>query len=128
MNIEHVLYSHFCTANRAIFYNIQTFYLPEYFYPKIPKMCDPILVTLLKMPPHYSHCSRENATPSSGSPGEQTTQYISYQLIWSGSRSEFLFGIQQQFCITAECTYTFVKKILLHVDVFTCTIWAYSTN
>ena len=31
-----------------------------------PKMCDPILVTLLKMQPHYSQSSRENATPSSG--------------------------------------------------------------
>ena len=29
-------------------------------------MCDPILVTLLKMPPHYSKSSREDATPSSG--------------------------------------------------------------
>ena len=29
-------------------------------------MCDPILVTLLKMQPHYSQSSRENATPSSG--------------------------------------------------------------
>ena len=29
-------------------------------------MCDPILVNLLKMPPHYSQSSRENATPSSG--------------------------------------------------------------
>ena len=28
-------------------------------------MCDPILVTLLKMQPHYSQSSRENATPSS---------------------------------------------------------------
>ena len=28
-------------------------------------MCDPILVTLLKMRPHYSQSSRENATPSS---------------------------------------------------------------
>ena len=34
--------------------------------PKNPKMCDPILVTLLKMRPHYSQSSRENATPSSG--------------------------------------------------------------
>ena len=33
--------------------------------PKNPKMCDPILVTLLKMRPHYSQSSRENATPSS---------------------------------------------------------------
>ena len=29
-------------------------------------MCATILVTLLKMPPHYNHSSRENATPSSG--------------------------------------------------------------
>ena len=29
-------------------------------------MCDPILVTLLKMRPHYSQSSRENATASSG--------------------------------------------------------------
>ena len=30
-------------------------------------MCDPeILVTLLKMQPHYGQSSRENATPSSG--------------------------------------------------------------
>ena len=35
-------------------------------YPKNPKMCDPILVTLLKMQRHYSQSSRENAIPSSG--------------------------------------------------------------
>ena len=29
-------------------------------------MCDPILVTLLKMRAHYSQSSRENGTPSSG--------------------------------------------------------------
>ena len=29
-------------------------------------MCDPILAPLLKMRPHYSQSSRENATPSSG--------------------------------------------------------------
>ena len=29
-------------------------------------MCATILVALLKMPPHYNHSSRENATPSSG--------------------------------------------------------------
>ena len=31
-----------------------------------PKICDPILVTLLKMQSRYSQSSRENATPSSG--------------------------------------------------------------
>ena len=31
--------------------------------PKTPKMCDPIVVTLLKMRPHYSQSSHENVTP-----------------------------------------------------------------
>ena len=34
-------------------------------YTKNLKMCEPILVTLLKMRPHYSQSSHENATPSS---------------------------------------------------------------
>ena len=34
--------------------------------PKNPKMCDTILVTLLKMRPLNSQFSREKATPSSG--------------------------------------------------------------
>ena len=34
--------------------------------PPKKEVCDPILVTLLKMRPHYSQSSRENATPSSG--------------------------------------------------------------
>ena len=38
----------------------------ELSYPKNQKMCDPILVTLLKMRPHDSQSSRENSTPSSG--------------------------------------------------------------
>ena len=38
----------------------------ELSYSKNQKMCHPILVTLLKMRPHYSQSSRENATPSSG--------------------------------------------------------------
>ena len=41
-------------------------YVIEFSYPKNPKMCDPILVTLLKMQPHYSQSSRKNATPFSG--------------------------------------------------------------
>ena len=36
---------------------------------KNPKKCDPILVTLLKMRPHYSPSSRENATPATPSSG-----------------------------------------------------------
>ena len=38
----------------------------QFSYPQNPKMCDPILVSLLKMQPHSSQSSRENATPSSG--------------------------------------------------------------
>ena len=38
------------------------------------KMCDPILVTLLKTRPHYSQSSHENATPSSG-----TSPVVSYK-------------------------------------------------
>ena len=34
--------------------------------PKNPKMCNPILVTLMKMRPHYSQFSHENATQSGG--------------------------------------------------------------
>ena len=48
----------------------------ELSYPKNQKMCDPILVTLLKMRPHYSHSSRENATPSSC-----TSPLASYQAV-----------------------------------------------
>ena len=38
----------------------------ELSYPKNPKMCEPILVTLLKMLPRYSQYGRITATPSSG--------------------------------------------------------------
>ena len=39
----------------------------ECLTPKNPKICHPILVTLLKMRPHYGQLKREIATPSSGS-------------------------------------------------------------
>ena len=41
-------------------------YKYEELYHKNQKTCNLILVTLLKMRPHDSQCSRENATPSSG--------------------------------------------------------------
>ena len=44
--------------------------------PKNPKMCDPMLVTLSKMRPHYSQTSREKATPSSG-----TSPLTSYEKV-----------------------------------------------
>ena len=45
--------------------------------PKSQKMCDLILVTLLKMRLHYSQSSSENATPSSG-----TCPLASYKDVW----------------------------------------------
>ena len=51
----HLQYKHSCTFTNHKY--------EELSYPKNPKMCDPILVTLLKMRPHYSQSSRENATP-----------------------------------------------------------------
>ena len=54
----HLHYKHFGTfANRKC---------EDVSYPQNPKMCDPILVTLLKMWPHYSQSSCENGTPSNG--------------------------------------------------------------
>ena len=38
----------------------------ELSYAKNQRMCNPILVTLLKQRPHYIQSSHKNATPSSG--------------------------------------------------------------
>ena len=53
-----------CSTN--ILVRLLTVNMKNCLTPKNPKMCDPILVPLLKMRPHYSQFSRENATPSSG--------------------------------------------------------------
>jgi len=37
----------------------------NFLTPKILKMCDPTLVTFIKVQPHNSQSSRENATPFS---------------------------------------------------------------
>ena len=55
--------------------------------PKNTKMCDPILVTLLKMRSHYSQYGRENATPSSG-------KLASYKEVPHPSRDITLTGVQ----------------------------------
>ena len=54
--------------------------------PKNSKMCDPILETLLKMRPHYSQSSRENATPSSG-----TSPLASYMEVPPGKLNRFFY-------------------------------------
>ena len=54
------------TYSTNILIRLLTVNVKNFFYPKSPKMCDPILVTPLKMRPRYSQSRRENATPSSG--------------------------------------------------------------
>ena len=58
LNKKHQQYKHSGTFANCLYEQLS--------YPKKQKICDPIPVTLLKMGPHYSHSSRENATPSSG--------------------------------------------------------------
>ena len=53
-----------CSTN--ILVRLLTINMKNCLTPPNPKMCDPILVTLLKMRPHCSQSSRENATSSSG--------------------------------------------------------------
>ena len=50
-----------CRTNIVV--RFLTVNMRNYLTPQNTKMCDSILVTLLKMRPHYSQPSRENATP-----------------------------------------------------------------
>ena len=54
------------TYNTNILVRLPTVNMKNCLTPNNPKMCDLILVTLLKMRPRYSQSSRENETPSSG--------------------------------------------------------------
>ena len=65
MNEEHFTF-HLQYQHSGTFANRDNRKWEEFFYSQNPKMCGPILVTPLKMQPHYSQSSRENATPSSG--------------------------------------------------------------
>ena len=61
----------------------------ELSYAQNQKKCDLILVTLLKMRPHDSQSSRENATPSSG-----TSQLASYKEAPPSGLSVRLFPVK----------------------------------
>ena len=65
--------------------------------PKNLKMCDPFLVTLLKMRPHYSQFSSENATSSTG-----TSPLASYKL-WT------LSSVKQ-----IKCLALFIERALMN--------------
>ena len=64
-------------------------------------MCDPILVSLLKMRPHYSQSSRENATPSSG-----TSPLASHNGVPSPGFAYFPCGIFYSKREWGTCLYT----------------------
>ena len=68
-----------------ILVRLLTVNMKNFLTPQNPKMCDPILVTLLKMRPHYSQSSRENATPSSG-----TSPLASYKEVLPPPRANHL--------------------------------------
>ena len=53
------------TYSTNILVRLLTVNVKNFLYPQNPKICDPILVTPLKMRPHYSQSRGENATPSS---------------------------------------------------------------
>ena len=52
------------TYSTNILVRLLTVNMKNRLTPKNPKMSDTILVTLLKMRPHYTQSSRENATPA----------------------------------------------------------------
>ena len=56
------LKANFLSSNIPIFRSLLT---RIFVTPNILKMCNPILITVLKMQPHYSQRSHENKTPSS---------------------------------------------------------------
>ena len=59
--IFHLQYKQYNILVRLLTVNVKNCLTPQN-----SEMCDPILVTLLKMQPRYSQSTRENATPSSG--------------------------------------------------------------
>ena len=71
----------------------------ELSYPKNQIMCDPILVTLLKMRPYYSQFGRENATPSSG-----TSPLVSYVEVPPPPHSEQIWA-----CLGHMHNYLYIK-------------------
>ena len=53
-------------------------------------MCDPVLVTLLKIRLHYSQSSRENVTPSSG-----TSPLVSFKKCPPPPGNEYEFEVEE---------------------------------
>ena len=99
MNEEHFIFHLPYKLNSGTFANRKYEGLS---YRKNSKMCDPILVTLLKMQPHYSQSSRENATPSNGT--SPLTSYKEVPPSPPGPLSDHL-----------TCKFRIPLRIILHV-------------
>ena len=78
-------------------------------------MCDPILVTLLKMRPHYSQSSRENATPSSG-----TSPVASYKEVPPefGTKKETLKQLHCYHLVYAQGVYNTCRMLCFCIKTF----------
>ena len=72
------------TYSTSILVRLLTVNMKKFLTPKIRKMCHPILLTLLKMQPHYSQSSREKKTLHS----EKLTVALSALLLLSYGMSE----------------------------------------
>ena len=111
------------TYSTNILVRLLTVNMKNCLTPKNPKMCDPILVTLLKMRPHCSQSSRENATPSSA-----TSPLASYKKVPPPPRSALcvdprsremcLFVICLSFKSTTDLWLHNRKRFLLIATVF----------
>ena len=114
-----------------VIFMIPTKSISIYFFfltPKIRKCAIPIRVTLLKMQPHSSQSSRENATPSSGtsplasykgvppSPGISSTNAC----MWSVFRRLKTFLQNHHHFLRVLYLLFFVWIIRVHVHVVEC--------
>ena len=82
-------------------------------------MCDPILVTLLKIQPHYSQSSRENATPSSGTSPVASYREVPPPRVQSPSVNSRILMVCFTFLLyTYEC---FIRlKFVTETDIYLC--------
>ena len=100
---------HILTNNLPILESLLT----RILLPHNPESCYPVLVVLLKIQPHYSQSSRENATPSSG-----TSQLAYYKKVpyWTtivkvaSTRTVTLNLEWQLTCFRSRATWSFWKK------------------
>ena len=116
-----------------IWFNFLTANLPIFFIPscqnflalKVSKLYDLIVVTILKMQPHYSRSSRENATPFSGtSPSAYNKEIFSppqgaHLLSVGGYNTDALFTFPHQIlCMGRRSSFFYFMRIFLSSMLF----------